>query len=88
MQLNPEFRRYIWLEISPQRLIAMPAILGAIFLLLWVSGGDEIALRHWSLGIYLLLVLLWGPRLAASSVVSEIRARTWDWQRMSAIGPW
>ena len=88
MRLNPEFRRYLWLEISPQRLIAMPAILGAIFFLLWLSGRRELALSQWSLGVYLLLVLLWGPRLAASAVVSEVRARTWDWQRMSAVGPW
>ena len=88
MRLNPEFRRYLWLEISPQRLIAMPAILGAIFFLLWLGGRPELALGEWSLGVYLLLVLLWGPRLAASAVVSEVRARTWDWQRMSAVGPW
>lgn len=88
MQLNPEFRRYLWLEMSPQRLIAMPAILGAIFLLLWLSGRDTAAFGDWSLGIYLLLVLLWGTRLAASAVVSEVRARTWDWQRMSAVRPW
>lgn len=87
MQLNPEFRRYLWLEISPQRLIAMPAILVAIFFLVSLSG-DAGSLGNWSLSIYLLLVLLWGTRLSASSVVSEVRAGTWDWQRMSAVRPW
>ncbi len=58
MRLNPEFRRYLWLEISAQRLIAMPAILGAIFFLLWLSGRRELALGEWSLGVFLLLVLL------------------------------
>jgi len=88
MRLNPEFRRYLWLEFSPQRLIAMPAILGAIFFLLWLSGGGADAIGEWSLGIYLLLVLLWGVRQAVSAVVSEVRAKTWDWQRMSAVGSW
>ena len=87
MQLNPEFRRYLWLETSPQRLIAMPAILVAVFFLVSLSG-DAGSLGDWSLSIYLLLVLLWGTRLAASSVVSEVRAGTWDWQRMSAVRPW
>ena len=88
MQPNPEFRRYLWLEISPQRLISMPAILGATFYLIALAGGDVGFLAEWSLTIYLLLVLLWGTRSAASAVVSEVRGGTWDWQRMSAVRPW
>ena len=29
--MNPEFRRNLWLEFTPQRLVIMPIILGLIF---------------------------------------------------------
>ncbi|HYN64870.1 MAG TPA: hypothetical protein VES36_09740, partial [Candidatus Limnocylindrales bacterium] len=34
------------------------------------------------------LLGIWGTRCAADCVMEEVRARTWDGQRMSAIGPW
>ena len=88
MPVNPEFRRYLWLELSLQRMIAMPAVLAAVFFLVALGDPDSGALSDFAFGAFLILILLWGTRLAASAVVSEVRAGTWDWQRMSAIGPW
>ena len=43
MTLNPELKRNLWLELSLERLVAMPVILGLLF---WVSTlvGDAEAL--------------------------------------------
>ncbi len=90
MTLNPEFRRNLWLELSPHRLIAMPVILLAIFIL---SASIEEPSRWWgvphaSLLAYFVIVYLWGTRRAAASLADEVRGRTWDGQRMSALGTW
>ena len=38
MMLNPEFRRYCWLELTPHRLIAAPVIAGLILALVAASS--------------------------------------------------
>src|SRR6185437_14143241 len=37
--------------------------------------------------LYYFLVVLWGTRNAALSVIAEIRERTWDFQKLSASRP-
>lgn len=89
MTLNPEFRRNLWLELTPQRLIAMPLVLGLIFtLVVLADDGHFTTLGGVGENLFYILVLLWGCRRAAASVAGEVREGTWDWQRMSAIGPW
>jgi hypothetical protein len=95
---NPEFRRNLWLELTPQRLAVMPLVLAAIFVVVYL--GEE-GVADWSgrgaaygglaataKYVYLALVLLWGGRQAAAAVTEEIRDRTWDGQRLSALGSW
>jgi hypothetical protein len=95
---NPEFRRNLWLELTPQRAVVMPLVLAAIFVVVYL--GEE-GVARWSRGIggygglataakvvYLALVLLWGGRQAAAAITDEIRDRTWDGQRLSALGSW
>jgi hypothetical protein len=88
--MNPEFRRYVWLELTTQRLVVMPIVVGALLWLVYLVNGarvdDDVASA--ALWFYGALALLWGTRVAAESVVSEIAARTWDGQRMSSLGPW
>lgn len=88
--MNPELRRNLWLEISTHRLIAMPAVLGMGFLVVasitdspWHERVSWVALT-----VYFVVALFWGARLAAESISDEVRGKTWDLQRMSAIGPW
>ena len=89
MRLNPEFRRYFWLELSLQRLIALPVVLVAVFWLTWLISDDPLrSVTSTALTLFYLGTTLWGSRLAANSVVGEVRDATWDWQRMSAIRPW
>ncbi|PWR25558.1 hypothetical protein DKG74_00860 [Zavarzinia aquatilis] len=83
---NPELRRNLWLEFSPARLIAMPAVLFMVLLLAWTWGKDEgmaiaAAVSGWA------LLVLWGTRLACDAVISEVQGRTWDGQRLSGLGP-
>jgi hypothetical protein len=95
---NPEFRRNLWLELTPQRAIVMSLVLAGIFVVIYL--GEE-GVARWSRGVtrygslaiaakavYLALVLLWGGRQAAAAVTDEIRDRTWDGQRLSALGSW
>ncbi|NWG46692.1 MAG: hypothetical protein HXY25_09120 [Alphaproteobacteria bacterium] len=86
--MNPELQRNIWLELSPLRLLLMPVALGLIFAAAMSVGGEARleALGQTARSLHFLIVILWGTWLAARSVVSEVRERTWDGQRLSALG--
>ncbi|HEY5338065.1 MAG TPA: hypothetical protein VIJ85_07685 [Rhizomicrobium sp.] len=81
---NPEFRRNLWLELSPRRIVFMVAILGLIFFAAAVTNADNGPASVAEM-LYYLIVVLWGARNAGLSVVGEIRDRTWDSQRLSSI---
>ena len=87
---NPEFLRNIWLELSRHRLLGMPAILAAIFLLVYLITEPNYAdpINTVASVLYYLLTLLWGTRLAGDALINEIRDHTWDQQRMTSIPPW
>ncbi len=88
--MNPEFQRNLWLNLSAGRLVIMPVTLGAVFValaLLPEQARTEAVQGAAQLG-YWLLVIVWGTWLSARAVITEIRERTWDGQRMSAIAPW
>lgn len=90
MKGNPEFLRNLWLEITPFRLIMMPSLIGAIFLIVFLINGRvlDASTAQAAVIVYAAVVLVWGSRVASESVVQEINARTWDGQRMSALSPW
>jgi hypothetical protein len=98
MTLNPELRRYLWLELSPGRLMLMPVVLGLILLLIGVwtfdgsrpGGGEDFlgTLSGTASAGYVLLVLFLGARAAANAMVREVADRTWDQQRLSSTGAW
>lgn len=90
MKLSPEFLRNVWLELTPHRLLGMPAILAATFFLTFLIANDHyaVAWRWTALILYFLLTLLWGTRLAGDALVNEVKDNTWDQQRLSAIPPW
>lgn len=90
MSVNPEFRRNIWLEVTPSRLVGMPLVLFAMFFLAYVTDEYRVAtaVSAMATGLFFILSLIWGTKLASESVMNEIRDHTWDGQRMSAISPW
>ena len=81
--MNPEFRRNVWLELTPRRVVFMVAILALIFFAAGISGDytPGAAARV----LYYFIVVFWGARNASLSVVGEIRDHTWDSQRLSSI---
>jgi hypothetical protein len=84
--VNPELQRNAWLELTPARLgfvaIAVALIYGVLSTLPdEVNDTATVAL----LGV---VTGLWGARRAADAVPAEVEGRTWDTQRLSAIGPW
>lgn len=85
--MNPEFVRNVWLEMTPRRMAIMAVLLGLALLAAVQSSSREIDAEWVDRTLFYLIVLLWGTRNAALSVVGEIRDRTWDSQRLSAIGP-
>lgn len=90
--MNPELRRYLWLEMGVHRRIAAPAVLLLVFGFFAAGAG---AREDWRAELYLpaisiafVMLYLWGARQAAEAVGEEVRDRTWDLQRLSTLGPW
>ncbi len=82
--MNPEFRRNVWLELVPLRLVVLVAMLLFAFFAAAMTEGiaGPGSVARWA---YYFLVVVWGTRNAARSVVGEIRDRTWDSQRLSSL---
>lgn len=87
-QMNPEFRRNLWLELTPARLGVSVLAVVSLLALAGVRDSGMTALSGAAETLFGIVIFLWGGRLAADSVLQEITERTWDTQRMSALGPW
>jgi hypothetical protein len=83
--MNPEFRRNLWLELTPRRVLLMVIVLGLAFFAAALSGGTDYRPAWVAEMAYYFIVVVWGSRNAALSVVGEIRDRTWDGQRLSSL---
>ena len=88
--MNPEFRRQLWLQFSPARLVLLPVLLIACFAAIGLSGANHPASALAYTGAALFGLLVWGlgTLAAGASVMDEITGHTWDQQRMSAMQPW
>lgn len=86
--MNPELMRNLWLELSPTRLIIMFGVLALLFVTASLGGNDLNSPASVAESMFVLIVVLWGTRKAAEAVIGEIRERTWDNQRLSAITAW
>lgn len=87
--MNPELERNLWVELTPRRIALMAVVLGLIFLAAFNTEGNELkGVGQAAQILFYIIVVFWGTRVAASSVVGEIRDRTWDGQRLSALTPW
>jgi len=84
--MNPEFQRNLWLELTPRRMFPMVVVLALIFFAAALTGGLVSGPGEAARWLYYLIVVVWGSRNAATSVVGEIRDRTWDGQRLSSLG--
>ena len=84
--MNPEFQRNLWLELTPRRMFLMAVVLALIFFAAALTDGAVSGPGEAARWLYYLIVVVWGTRNAARSVVGEIRDRTWDVQRLSSLG--
>lgn len=90
MNLNPEFQRQLYLECSQARLIGIPSVLGIVFVFTYFMDDKHLGdtSSKTALILFLLISFIWGARQAVDSIMEENRERTWDTQRLSALGPW
>jgi len=83
--MNPEFGRNVWLELTPGRMIVMAAVLAFAFFAAALTDGVLVGPAGIAQIGYYLIIVIWGTRNAARSVVGEIRDCTWDGQRLSSL---
>ena len=79
-----EFRRNLWIQLTPQRLIATPLVLGLLF----YAGAEGSVLPVAPEFLFWMFAGFWGTRRAADSITEEVIGATWPNQRMAAIGAW
>lgn len=88
--MNPEFLRNVWLEWSAHRVILASVVLASIFVLvaLFDPNGLGNFVANAALALFVLATMVWGSHRAGDAMLDELRERTWDSQRMSAMSPW
>ena len=87
--MNPELRRNLWLELTIHRLIALPVGLGLLFMLVHTWSTEHPAETLVTTAVtFFVGFALWAGTHAGDAVMGEVRGRTWDGQRMSAVEPW
>jgi hypothetical protein len=88
---NPELIRNVWLELTRHRLIVTPLVLLLVFGTQIDESGLLASLNLMSsiaIVIFTFATILWSIGLAYNSLAEEVRQKTWDWQRVSAMNPW
>lgn len=86
---SPEFQRQLWLKFSLLRLLFPPiALLCVVYSHYMIYNQDwTIILAERLLWIYMILVGILGNHEAANTMRDEVRANTWDMQRMTPSSP-
>jgi hypothetical protein len=90
--MNPEFQRNLWLDASPRRAIWAGVTVLLVYFAVALLSRDS---RHGGaiftgvgIAVFLACAVLWAARAAASSVLTEVAERTWDFQRLSSLTAW
>ncbi|HEX4180214.1 MAG TPA: hypothetical protein VHY32_05445 [Caulobacteraceae bacterium] len=93
--MNPEFARNLWLEAAPRRIVGAGVVLallyGAVILAARDSDDPQAAIKlvgQAGMAVFVACGVIWGAWAAGAAVLDEIRGRTWEFQRLSAIDPW
>ena len=85
--MNPELQRNLWLELTPARLLLMTGFVLFLIAIFSAAPPGFPSSGAVATALYYFLVIVWGTRSAGLSVIAEIRERTWDSQKLSAIPP-
>lgn len=86
--MNPELQRRIWTDVTPRRLGFLAIVLAVVLAVAWAlpHPDDKVAtVARTAAAIFFVLTVLWGGRNAGEAISADIRDRTWDLQRMSAL---
>ena len=88
--MNPELQRNLWLDATPRKLAFAAAILAGLFAAVWLldRGRHAYAVTLAGSVVFFGAALVWAPRAARATVIDEVRAGSWDFQRLSALTPW
>jgi len=92
--VNPEFERNLWLEAAPRRIFGAGVVLVLIYgatALVAKSSDPHMLLAAFGVAgmvVFIATGLIWAAWAAGSSILDEIRGRTWEFQRLSALTPW
>ncbi len=87
VELNPEFRRNLWLHLGWQRMMAAFIVGFTIAYAIFLLG--DISKLSYAANLLLTIVLgMWGPRRAADTLAEEVASGTWEMQRMSGLSAW
>lgn len=84
MLLNPELRRYFWLDFTIQRMLLAPII---ITLLIYIFHLMNHSSSETAFYLACFFIFLWGIKNASETVIEEISDHTWDFQRQSSLLP-
>ncbi len=87
--MNPELQRNLWLDATPRRLGPAGAAVAGVFVAVWLldRGRHAYAITLAGSVVFFVAALAWAPRAARASVTDEVRAGSWDFQRLSALTP-
>jgi hypothetical protein len=86
--MNPELQRRIWTDVTPGRLGFLAIVLAIVLAVAWAlpHPDDKLStVAGTAAAIFFVLTVLWGGRNAGEAISADVRDRTWDLQRMSAL---
>jgi len=88
--MNAELRRLLWLDFTGSRVGAVLIAVAAIAGLGWLIDGERFGstTATLTLAAFIVLTVAWGANQVGHALADELRERTWDQQRMSALSPW
>lgn len=86
--LTPEFHRHLWLDFSPMKVAAIPLAFVIVMMAMFrIDGFGEKLFPDFCIWGYFIAVILWGNYESGNAFGEEVKAKTWDWQRMSTQAP-
>ncbi|MDD9900797.1 MAG: hypothetical protein OXT65_07450 [Alphaproteobacteria bacterium] len=87
--ISPELHRNLWQKFSTLHLVSVPFVLAMLCFIASKTDVDnpETAINGLMTVIFYLVFYVWGIYEAGTAVQDEVKSRTWDLQRMSAMSP-
>jgi hypothetical protein len=88
LSINPELARNIHVEMSLQRRLIMPLVIFLLAGLMRTYDDSSFSMMRFAMQAFNLVTIIWGCKNISDALSEEYNNGTWDWQRMSTLGPW